>query len=297
MPEYSPDPAVQRRRLRSELRKAREAAGKTQRAVAEEMDWSPSKLIRIETGSVSISTNDLKALLQSYQVAADRIPGLIETAKAAREQTPWNSYRGVASPELIAFLGYESSASIIRSFEPVLVPGLLQTEEYARVVISTILEQPPDSQDVTDLVELRMDRQERVLHSSAPPECHFLLDEPVLLRAVGGRDVMRRQLRQMKDQMEQMDITIRIVPLSQGLYEHVRVPYVLFEFPNPADEDVLYLEDAVDELIIRENSPDETTKITPITPAHYLNHFWEFEQIIDKAAAPAAIDRAIGLFE
>ncbi|ADP78724.1 helix-turn-helix domain-containing protein [Pseudofrankia inefficax] len=297
MPEYSPDPAVQRRRLRSELRKAREAAGKTQKAVAEEMDWSPSKLIRIETGLVNISTNDLRALLQSYDVSADRIPGLIETAKAAREQTPWNAYRGVASPELIAFLGYESSASIIRYFEPVLVPGLLQTEEYARVVISTILEQPPESQDVNDLVELRVDRQERVLHGGSPPECHFLLDEPVILRAVGGKDVMRRQLRHLREQMEQSNITVRVVPLSYGLYEHVRVPYTLLEFPDPADEDVLYLEDAVDELIVRENSLDETTKITPITPAHYLQHFWEFEQEIDKASAPAAIERAIALFE
>lgn len=297
MPAYAPDPAVQRRRLRSELRKAREAAGKTQKAVAEEMDWSPSKLIRIETGLVNISTNDLKALLQSYNVAPDRVPGLIETAKAAREQTPWNAYKGVASPELIAYLGYESSASIIRVFEPVLIPGLLQTEEYARVVISVILEQPPDAQDVTDLVELRMDRQERVLHGDNPPECHFLLDEPVILRAVGGKDVMRRQLRHLQEQAEESNMTVRIVPLSYGLYEHVRLPYILLEFPDVADEDVLYLEDAVDEIIIRENSLDETTKLTPLTPAHYLSHFWEFEQLIDKADTSPALDRAIRRFE
>ncbi|OHV44852.1 hypothetical protein BCD48_24425 [Pseudofrankia sp. BMG5.36] len=108
---------------------------------------------------------------------------------------------------------------------------------------------------------------------------------------------MRRQLRQLKEQAEQSEITIRIVPLSHGLYEHVRVPYTLLEFPDPADEDVLYLEDAIDELIIRENSLDETTKITPVTPTHYLGHFWEFEQLIDKADTSVAIDRAISLFE
>lgn len=132
---HGPDPTIPRRRLRSELRKAREAANMSQRDVAAAMDWSASKLIRIESGAVNISTNDLRALLHHYGIEGDRIATLVELARAARGQTPWAIYRDVASPEYIAFLGYESSASVIRNFEPMLVPGLLQTEDYARTVI------------------------------------------------------------------------------------------------------------------------------------------------------------------
>ncbi len=136
MPEAGrPDPAILRRRLRSELRKARDTAGMTQRDVAVAMDWSQSKLIRIESGAVNISTNDLRALLGHYSVDSDRSNALVDIARAAREPTPWSIYKDVATPEYIAFLGYEASASIIRNFEPLLVPGLLQTEEYARTVI------------------------------------------------------------------------------------------------------------------------------------------------------------------
>lgn len=130
-----PDPTIHRRRLRSELRKAREAAGMTQRDVAAAMDWSQSKLIRIETGAVNISTNDLRALLGHYGIERARTENLVEVARASRDQPRWNVYKDVAEPEYIAFLGYESSASIIRNFEPLLIPGLLQTEEYAREIL------------------------------------------------------------------------------------------------------------------------------------------------------------------
>ncbi|MGH3977188.1 MAG: Scr1 family TA system antitoxin-like transcriptional regulator, partial [Pseudonocardiaceae bacterium] len=147
------DPAIHRRRLRSELRNAREAAGMTQRDVAAAMDWSQSKLIRIESGAVNISTNDLRALLHHYNVDSTRIDALVDVARAGREMTRWSIYKDVASPELIAFLGYESSASIIRTFEPFLVPGLLQTEEYARTVISSREAHNPHTID--PLVDLR----------------------------------------------------------------------------------------------------------------------------------------------
>src|SRR5918999_5340522 len=110
-----PDSAILRRRIRSELRKAREAAGMTQRDVAVAMDWSQSKLIRIESGGVNISTNDLRALLAHYRLEPHRIDALVDIARAAREAarepTPWKLYKDVASPAYIAFLAYESAAS------------------------------------------------------------------------------------------------------------------------------------------------------------------------------------------
>jgi transcriptional regulator with XRE-family HTH domain len=280
MLEVGPDPTVHRRRLRYELRNAREAAGKTQRDVARAMDWSQSKLIRIESGAVNISTNDLRALLGYYEVASARIDALVELARAAREVPRWNIYKDVASPEYTTFLGYESSASVIRNFEPLLVPGLLQTEEYARTVLSLIFSQEP--QKVDPLVDLRIERQELLIREPAP-NFHFIVDEAVIRRVAGERDVMRRQLRQMLELSERENITLRIVPFEKGLYRRQRLPYWLFEFPDPEDGDILYVENPRGEYFIRESSPEEEEGGSTV---EYLEVFWELEQIARREETP-----------
>jgi transcriptional regulator with XRE-family HTH domain len=279
-----PDPTIHRRRLRSELRKAREAAGKTQRETASAMDWSMSKLIRIETGDVRVSTNDLRAMLSFYVVSPDRVEALVEVARAAREPARWSRYRDVASPEYLAFLGYESSAAIVRNFEPILVPGLLQTEEYAREVITAV----EPAQRVDGLVDLRIERQEILVRPSAP-DLHFIIDESVIQHLVGGPEMMRRQLLQMKELAGQPHIHLRIIPFDKGIYPRMRIPYVIFEFEAPEDEDVLYIENATDELVIKENSPIETEN----GPVEYLQSFWRLEQLAEREAAIAVLDRAI----
>ena len=293
-PDPSPDPTIHRRRLRNELRRAREAADKSQREVATAMDWSISKVIRIETSAVNISTNDLRALLNFYDVDPDRIETLVGVAKAAREAPKWSLYRDVASPEYISFLGYESSAAIIRNFEPLLVPGLLQTEEYAREVLN-VIEEPIKRGDNTletkidALVDLRMQRQE-LLSRDQPPELHFIMDEAVIRRMVGGPDLMRGQLRRLRELADAPNVTMRIVPFTYGIYERLRVPYVLFEFAEAEDEDVLYVENPLGELIIRENSPAERDRVTPV---NYLGFFWNIEQIAPRQRTPVILDEAI----
>ncbi len=195
-----PDPTVHRRRLRNELRKARESAGRTQRDVAAAMDWSQSKLIRIETGAVNISTNDLRALLAHYDIDPARI---------------------------------------------------------------------------NTLVDLRMQRQEIITRDPAP-ELHFIMDEAVIRRVVGGLSVARRQLRHLLEMNQQDNVTMRVVSFSRGIYSKLRVPYVLFEFPESEDEDVLYLENPTGEFLIRENSPEERDQVDPV---NYLGAFWQLEQI------------------
>lgn len=274
-----PDPAVHRRRLRSELRGAREAAGMTQRDVAIAMDWSQSKLIRIESGAVNISTNDLRALLGHYGVDSTRINALIDVARAAREATRWSIYKDVAAPQFIAFLGYESSASIIRNFEPFFVPGLLQTEEYARTVISVIHANNPHKID--PLVDLRMERQELLVRQPSV-DLHFIMDEAVIRRVAGGRDVMRRQLRHLQKHVEDdPNITVRIVPFERGMYPFQRVPYWLFEFANPEDEYVLFTEDPDPNGsgIVRESAAEEAHRDSPV---HYLEAFYGLEQIVSR---------------
>jgi len=286
-PVEGPDPAIHRRRLRTELRKAREAAGMTQRDVATAMDWSQSKLIRIESGAVSISTNDLRALLGHYHTESDRIEALVNLARAAREVPRWSIWKDVASPEYIAFLGYESSASVIRNFNPTIVPGLLQTEEYARTTISVAEAHNP--QKIDPLVDLRVQRQELLVRESAP-SLHFIMDEGTIRRVVGGREVMRRQLRQLQKFAEYPNITIRIIPFEHGLYPLQQVPYVLFEFPHPEDGDILYVESPRGEYIIRESSPEEEARDSPV---HYLQIYWELEQIAGQEESLILIEDAI----
>jgi transcriptional regulator with XRE-family HTH domain len=284
------DPTIHRRRLRNELRRAREAAHKTQRDTFSAMDWSASKLIRIETGAVSISKNDLEALLTFYGVAAERIAKLVDLAKAAREAPRWSLYRDVASPEYVAFLGYEASASIIRNFEPLTMPGLLQTEEYAREIL--IKGEPSERLDLSRidaLVDLRMQRQELLVRDAAPL-LHFIIDEGVVRRLVGGRDVMRRQLRKVRQVIDQANISLRIVRFTDGIYERFRTAYVIFEFNDSADEEILYIEDREGELIIFENLPHEPRSETPTS---YLATFWQLEQIAPREDTLGILDRAI----
>lgn len=289
-PQPELDPTIHRRRLRNELRRAREAANKSQRDAFSAMDWSLSKLIRIETGTVSVSTNDLRALLTFYGVDAERIDALVEVAKAARETPKWGLYRDVASPEYIAFLGYEASAAIIRNFEPLTVPGLLQTEEYAR---ETITKGEPsdrlDSARIDALVDLRMERQE-ILFREVAPALHFIIDEGVIRRMVGGRSCMRRQLVQLRELTDQDNVTLRIVRFDAGLYERFRTAYVIFEFEDPVDEEILFIEYQQGDLLIRENSiPDPRGE----TPASYLATFWQLEQIARRQDTPQILDEAI----
>src|SRR4029453_17379814 len=132
------DPLVARHRLVRAVRRAREEAGLTLKEVAGALDWSESKLIRIEKGSVGVSVTDLRALLNYYGLRdsshVDRLVGMARTARQAR--TSWAEFEAAVSPGFLLFLGYEESASAMLHFNPLLVPGLLQVEDYSRAAIA-----------------------------------------------------------------------------------------------------------------------------------------------------------------
>ena len=269
----TPSPAVQRRRLRAELRRARLDAGLTQDQVAAAMDWSLSKLIRIENGSVGISTNDLKAILLHYKITEEnRTSELLALSRAARERSWWSTYRDSAPPRLLQLIEYEAAAFIARSFQPLLVPGLLQTEEYARTSIRQLAPKMSASQ-VEGLVEIRMKRQELLQRSDAPL-LFFIMDEAVVRRIVGGEDVMRRQLQRMIEVSNSPNVTIEVVPFSAGLLPGLQGQFLIYEFSDAADDDVLYLEDARGALLSRD-SPDEVLRFRE-----------EFEQLREASLGP-----------
>jgi hypothetical protein len=219
------------------------------------MDWSLSKLIRIENGSVGISTNDLKAVLAYYEITDDgRTADLLALSRASRERSWWSSYRDVAVGRLLQLIEYEAAAHIVRNFQPLLIPGLLQTEEYAGTMIRDLSPQLPAGQ-VDTFIEIRMRRQE-LLQRTNPPLTFFILDEAVVRRLVGGKAAMRRQIQKLLDISDMPNVTIEIVPFSAGAHPGMQGPFMLFEFPDAADDDVLFLENPRGDLINRDDAEE-----------------------------------------
>lgn len=266
---------IQRGRLTRELRRIRKDAGMTQEQVAAAMEWSLSKLIRIEGGGVSISISDLKSLLTHYQIADENhVEELVGLARAARQRSWFTAFRDITSPQYVTFVGYEVAASIIRQFEPTLIPGQLQTEEYARTVT---LEYAADRVD--KMVEIRIRRQE-VLEEPGRL-FFFILDEAAIRRQVGAPTnpgIMRRQLRKLIEIARQPNITIEIVPFSAGVHPGMKGPFTLLEFPGD-DEDVLYLENA------RGGASNPSALLTGEDP-QILTHREAFERLREQSLGP-----------
>ncbi|MFS8478768.1 MAG: helix-turn-helix transcriptional regulator [Micromonosporaceae bacterium] len=268
-------PTVQRRRLRSELRQRREAAGLTQDQVASRMDWSVSKLVRIEAGAVGISTNDLRALLDLYGVRApDEVDDLVELARRSRQRAWWASYKGVLSPSYLEFIGLEADASTIRYFHPTIVPALLQTEAYARALISGGGTRVLEPAQVDSYVEIRMTRIREALGRPTPPDLVVVLDEAAIRRHVGGRAVMRQQLQHLVALAARPHVRLGVLPFSAGVHPGLYGSFALFGFTEPDADVVLYLEHAPGAMILRDR------------PGEVAEYEGAFDRILELALGP-----------
>ncbi|WTP57482.1 helix-turn-helix transcriptional regulator [Streptomyces phaeochromogenes] len=276
----APSAALQRLRLRTELRRARVAADLTQRQVAAKMEWSPSKLIRIEAGEVGISVNDLRPLLAAYGIGDRRkIDALLDLARGSRKM-PFTEFRDVYGKEFLQFLALESAASIIRHYGSLVIPGLLQTEEYARAVM-TAYDKGVSDEALDRAVEARLTRQE-VLSAEGGRQLFFILDESVVRRRVGGRGVMRAQLERLAELAAEPHITIQVLPFSIGTHPAMQGPFTLFEFEAEEMPDSLYLEDPRGGTYAG-NSAEETGR--------YLGTFWELEDLAIRDEAGVVLPR------
>ncbi len=264
----------------------------TQRSVAHAMDWSLSKVIRIEAGSVGVAVNDVRGLLNLYGVPeGDRLAALLETARAARQPSLWSAYQDRISAEFFYYLGHESSASVIRGYQPLVVPGLLQTADYARAVLQVFASNHDDDR-LEEMIELRLRRQE-ILEGEDRPDIHFLLDESVIRRVAGTPAVMRRQLEHLLELSTADRINILIVPSTSGLYRLMTRPSALLEFDDLVDARILHLELPEGDKLIREDDPD----IRSLGLPHgYLEEFWELENIaLDQSTGGLIEDALDGL--
>jgi hypothetical protein len=232
------------------------------------MEWSPSKMIRIENATSSISINDLKALLELYGITDEKETAeLFALARDARKPTWWRSYSNVAPSSMIELIDYELAASSVSQFEITYIPGILQTEEYARAVLDNFYGDTPHAERVTALTELRTKRWDQLNQEDAP-RFSFILDEPVIHRLVGGPSVMGRQLRRLSDVADLPNVTIEIVPLSVGLHPGTSGPFEIIQLADANDEYVVYREGARIEI---SDDPKETQR--------YLERFKRIKEV------------------
>ena len=239
----SASPLLLRRRLRTELRTARLKKGLTQEQVAKAMEWSLSKMNRIEKAKSGISANDLKALLPLYDITdKEQAEELAALARAAR-QAPWwrRRYSDVAPAGLLDLIDYETAASAVSQFETMFVPGILQTEEYASAVLQVFYGEKSSDERVAALVSLRTKRRD-LLTSENAPNFSFVLDESVLHRLVGSFAVTSRQLRHLVEVAELPNVTIQIIPFTSGLHPGMSGPFEVVEFEDTPDENIMFLE-------------------------------------------------------
>ncbi|MER6981421.1 helix-turn-helix domain-containing protein [Streptomyces carpinensis] len=237
-------PAVRRRKLGAELRALRADAGLTSGEAARLVGWHQSKVSRIETGASGVKPADVRLLLDAYAVHDSQLRGLLMVLAGAEDgdgrQHWWHAYRGVLPPTYRDFISLESQATAMRTLETSVVPGLLQTPEYARAVTRAAVDGLDDDR-LDALVEVRLARQD-VLRADPPLELHAVLDEAVLRREVGGPEVMSRQLDRLTRAAQLPQVRLQVLPFAAGAHIGITGPFVIFSFSNTSDLDVVVLD-------------------------------------------------------
>ena len=236
---FDEGPTLRRRRLGSELKRCREQAGYTQEQVSKYFEWHAAKVTRIETARVAVTPRDVKDLLTLYGVQDEGYrEALMTLARLSRERTWWTDYRDLMRPG--NFVGLEAEASWSRVWEPIVLPGLLQTEAYMRALM-TSGRRADAPESVDRRIRLRLRRQDRLTEPN-PLNLWAVIDESVVHRVVGGAEVMREQLQRLLDIGGLANVTIQILPFTAGEHVFLGGSAALLEFPERAHSDVVYLE-------------------------------------------------------
>jgi len=236
------------------------------------MEWSLSKLVRIEAGTVGISVNDLRALLALYGVRdQDQIDELLAVARTAKQRVWWTQYRDLLAQPYLEFIGCEADAATIRYFHPTVVPGSCQTEDYARAIIANGGPDELTPEEAGPRLAVRMTRIKELFDRPDKPTLTVLLDEAVIRRPIGGPAVMRAQLHHLATLATRANVTIGVIPFAAGVHPGLYGSFVLFDFADPADEGVLYVEQAQTQMVLRDR-PD---------------HVAQYHRVFDRLAAIA----------
>ncbi|GAB3148306.1 helix-turn-helix transcriptional regulator [Micromonospora sonneratiae] len=246
-------PTIRRRRLGAELRRLRDEADVTIDVVAERLGCSASKISRIETGHTSATPRDVRDMLSIYGIVGEQSDELVQIAREARQKGWWHPYSTVLTG---SYVGLEAAASSLRAYEPQVVPGLMQTEDYAKAMIRAAR---PDitAKEVEQRVRVRLGRQS-LLSQDDPIDLWAVLDEAVLSRPVGGDAVMRAQLEALVEVAELPNVTIQVLPFEAGAHAGMDGTFSILDFPEPGDPEVVYAENATGGLFLEK--PEDLQK-------------------------------------
>jgi transcriptional regulator with XRE-family HTH domain len=238
-PKGAGNPVVLRILVGAQLRRLREAKKISLEEAGYVIRASHSKISRLETGRVRFKDRDIVDLLTHYGVTdeAER-EKLRELANRANFPGWWRDYSDVLPGWFEEYIGLEEAASQIREYEVQFVPGLLQTEDYARAVTLLRYSNP---KEVNRRVSLRMGRQ-AMISRSQPPSLWVVLDEAALRRPIGGPSVMRAQLKQVIEMSQRPNVTIQIMPFKAGGHSGAGGPFSVLHFAEHDLSDIVYLE-------------------------------------------------------
>ncbi|MCP2165778.1 helix-turn-helix domain-containing protein [Goodfellowiella coeruleoviolacea] len=246
-------PVLRRRRLGQELRRLREAAGKRLDDVAEYLECSDAKISRIETGKVPVLTRDVRDMLDFYGVPNGERESLLDLAKEAKHQGYWERATG-SMPKIFAhYLALEAEAVEILNYEPLMIPGLLQTPSYARALM--MIGSVTDPERIEQKVRLRMERQKRLTDPDNPLRLHAIVDEAVFNRQVGGKQVIQDQFAHIAKMAELPNVTIQYVSYEEGAYFGMGASFAVLTFADPEDGAVVYQE--MDNSVLFLESPND----------------------------------------
>lgn len=253
----SQTPTFRRMLLGHRLRELRTSTGLTAKAVSEELEVAASWVTRIENGERGIQIRDLRRLFDLYDVQDSAVKEhLLDLARQAKVQGWWDPYKSTLPPKYADYIGLESAASRVRNAELVVVPGLLQTEAYARALLQHGMH-AFTSEEVESRVAVRLRRQQNLLQRS---EAHLevILDESVLRRVVGNSAVMRHQLAHILTCAEQSNVTIQILPLANGAHAGTSGSFVILDYPAESMASIPYVETVAGDLYLEKRGDIDT---------------------------------------
>ncbi|WP_432055164.1 helix-turn-helix domain-containing protein [Streptomyces sp. bgisy022] len=235
-------PTARRRRLSIELKKLREGSALTCAQVGQALDWSGSKVNRMETGSGRVQPSDVDALCRFYGTSDELREFLKSLAREAKTRGWWQVH-GAGVPEWFnIYIGLEQDASTLRQYQCELLPGLMQTEAYARELHTTGAHM--SSEDIDRAVRVRLERQEMLTRKDAP-DAWFVVNEGAVRNVIGDRELMRDQLERVLDAMALPSVTLQVLPFDSGTYP-VTGSFTMLGFPAPEDPDLVYRDGITD---------------------------------------------------
>jgi transcriptional regulator with XRE-family HTH domain len=233
-------PYVRRKLLGRQLRQFREQAGIHQEAAAKYAGMKGASISRIENGKQAILPRTVRLLCQCYDIGAPTIDMLMRQAEESNDRAWYTMYSDTVPSWVESFLGLETEATEVWTYEAELVPGLLQTPEYARAVAAAALMDSTDA-EIQRSIEPRLARQRR-LTSDRPPRLHSIVNEAVLMRPVGGPAVMAAQLRHLLDMSEQGHITVQALAFDSGEHVAMTGAFTMLRFPDELAMNAVFLE-------------------------------------------------------